>query len=73
MDVDGGLLIDLYSKEVITHREMETIKAGKTFYDRNDELLGVMQRKSEAKCRQFIMALRTANMTHLAEILEIKS
>jgi len=73
MDPDSGLLLELYSQEVISHREMETIKSGKTFYDRNEELLRVMRGKSEAKCQQFVAALRVAEMSHLADLLEVKS
>jgi len=72
MDPDNGLLIELYSKEVISHRELETIKAGKTSYDRNDALLLIIQRKSDEKCQKFVTTLRTANMSHLAQMLEIK-
>jgi len=73
MDPDSGLLMELYSNKVINHREMETIKSGKTFYDRNEELLRVMRGKSEEKCQQFVAALRVAYMSHLADLLEVKS
>lgn len=73
MDPDSGLLTQLYSKDVITHREKETIKAGKTFYDRNEELLSVMRRKTEAKFREFVVTLRATDMADLADILEIDS
>ena len=73
LDLDNGLLSELYSKEVITHREMEAIKAEKTSYDRNEKLLNILRRKSEAKFQQFIVALRATNMAELAAVLEIQS
>jgi len=73
MDPDSGLLGDLFAQEIITHREMQTVKAGKTSYDRNEELLSVMMRKNDAKFKQFVAALRAANMTDLAGSLEINS
>ena len=73
MDVDSGLLAELYSKEVITDREKETVKAGKTFYDRNEELVEVMKRKTEVQFQQFVVALRAYNMTELADALEVQS
>jgi len=73
MDLDGGLLSELYSKDVITHREMETIKTGRTSYDRNEELLNVMLRKTDVKFREFVVKVRACNMAHLAEMLEIDS
>lgn len=73
MEPDGGLLSELYSKDVITHREMETIKAGKTFYDRNEELLNVMLHKTEVKFQQFVVALKATNMNEIAGILEIST
>lgn len=73
VDQSSGLLSELYSKDVISHREMETIKAGRTFYDCNEELLNVMMRKTDMKFREFVVALRTANMAELADILEINS
>jgi len=73
MDPDGGLLSELYSRKVITHREMETIKTGKTSYDRNEELLSVMTRKNEVNFQQFVSGLRAFDMTPLADILEITS
>jgi len=73
MDPDSGLLTRLYSKDVITHREMKNVEAGKTFYDRNEELLSVMRRKSEVKFREFVAMLRTTDMADLADVLEISS
>jgi len=73
MDVNSGLLTELYSKEVISNREKETIKAGKTFYDSNEELLEVMKRKTEVQFQQFVAALRAYDMTELADALEIQS
>lgn len=73
MDPESGLLSELYSKDVITHREFETIRAGKTSYDRNEELLNTMLRKTEVKFREFVVALRASNMAELADILEINS
>jgi len=71
MDPDSGLLTHLYSKDVITDREKETIKAGTTFYDRNEELLSVIMRKTDAKFREFVEALRATGMADLADTLEI--
>ena len=73
LDPDSGLLSELYSRDVITHRQMETVKAGRTFYDRNEELMSVMMRKSRGKFREFVAALRACNMTDLADVLELNS
>ena len=73
MDPDGGLLAALYSEYVITHREMETVKAGTTFYDRNEQLLNFMRGKNEGKYRQFLEMLRATGMSELADILEVTS
>ena len=73
MDTDSGLLAELYSKDVISHREMETIKAGTTSYDHSEELLKVLMRKDEMKFQQFVAALRTTNQNELADMLEINS
>jgi len=70
MDVDYGLLDELLSKDVISHREMLTVKAGKTFYHRNEELLNILMQKREDKFRQFIVALKAFDMTELAGSLE---
>ena len=73
IDTDSGLLAELYSKDVISHREMETVRAGRTLYHRNEELLNVLRRKDEAKFQQFVAALRATSMNELADMLEINS
>jgi len=70
MDPDSGLLADLLSRRVVTHREMETVRAGRTFYDRNEQLLSVMRRKTESEFREFVAALARNEMKHLAAALE---
>jgi len=52
---------------------METVKAGKISYHRNEELLSVVRQKSEEKFRQFIAALTATEQTELAGLLDVKS
>jgi hypothetical protein len=46
IDLKCGLLEELLSEGCITHRQMQTIKAGKTDADQNAMLLNVLSRRS---------------------------
>jgi len=69
MDPDGGLIGNLFSARVVSHREMENIRAEKTSYDRNEYLIKLLLRKSESDILLFVEALRSTNQPHIADIL----
>jgi len=68
MDPDHGLLSDLFSAKVISHREMENIRVEKTFYDRNEYLIRTLMRKSEKDFLEFVTVLRK-DESYIADIL----
>ena len=68
IDPDSGLLGDLFSTKVISHREMESIRAEKTAYDRNEYLIKILMKKSEKDFQQFLEVL-SKDQSHVADII----
>jgi len=68
MDPDHGLLTQLFADKVISHREMERIRAEKTFYDRNEYLIKILSRKSEKDFAKFVAILRE-EQSHVSDVL----
>ena len=71
MDPDNGLLPALFSDNIITMREMASIKAEKTYFDRNECLLRCLLRKSDSHIRKFIDIL-AIDQRHVAGILDAR-
>jgi len=68
MDVDSGLLTDLFSAQVINHREMERIHVEKTSYDRNEYLIKLLMKKSDRDFAKFVELLGR-DQSHIADTL----
>jgi len=69
MDADHGLLADLYSSGVIGLREMESVRAERTSFDRNEYLIKILMRKSEKNFAKFVEVLNKVGQSHIANIL----
>jgi len=68
LDPDSGLLSDLFTANVISSREMESIRTEKTFYDRNEYLIKLLSRKSEKDFMKFVEVL-DKEQSHVVDIL----
>lgn len=71
MDPDHGLLAELFSRKFFDLRQMETIKAGRTFFDRNEALLQHLLRicDDDHNFVTFLSALDKVGQRHIADIL----
>lgn len=71
MDPDNGLLSELLSMKLVNFREMESIRARRTYCDRNECLLKTFKKKSISidNLRIFIQSLRCVRQPHLADKL----
>jgi hypothetical protein len=68
MDPDNGLLGNLFSCSLIDFREMESIRTGRTFFDKNELLLRKLIQRgiNEQEFGLFIKALQDSHQDHLA-------
>lgn len=68
MDPDNGLLGNMFSCNLIDFREMESIRAERTFFDRNELILRkLLQRAiSDQEFQKFIQSLKNAGQGHIA-------
>lgn len=71
MDPDSGLLPHLYSCGLINSREMESIRAERTSFDKNELILRMLIRRDIGKQEfdKFIKALQNSHQGHIAEKL----
>jgi len=69
LDPDNGLVSELYSAGVINARQMENVRVEKTYYDRNECLLKLLQRSSEKDFVKFVEILQKVGQSHVAEML----
>jgi len=69
MDLDQGLLTELFSTSVISSRELENVRVKSTSFDRNECLIQLLRRKSQRDFGVFVDALRTVGQSHIADIL----
>jgi len=69
MDPDSGLLSDLFTAEVLSPREIASIRSERTWYDRNEYLINVLTRKSEEDFMKFVEVLNK-EQSHIADILQ---
>jgi hypothetical protein len=69
LDPDHGLLLELYATEIINQWEMESVKACRTSFDRNEYLLTLLQKKSDDVFKKFLDALSRQGMAHIVKHL----
>jgi len=70
IEPDFGLLDHLLSMEVLTHRQFDGVRSGRTVYERNDALLELLV--SDELCNKFLDALRETAQTHIVNFIERK-
>ena len=69
LDIDSGLLNQLFAKNCITAGQMEFIN-GAEKCKKNERLVDVFKRRSYADVCVFFNCLRLTNQAHLADILQ---
>lgn len=71
LDPHSGLLMTLYSKEVLSQRERDQIIAEKDRFVTNEILLSIISRKSVEDFKKFIIALNETSQGYIAEKLTV--
>lgn len=66
----SDLLGRLYSSDVITSRQMDSISSKPTSHGKNEALLDILRRRSLRHYRKAITCLHQSQQSHIAEILE---
>jgi len=70
IELQYGLLAELYSAKCVTARQKEHILAAEGSSKQNDRLLNIMRRKSVADFKQFIKLLAKTGQHHLMALLD---
>lgn len=73
LDIDSGLLGYLYTTDVISSAEKESIQSERNLYIRRQRLLSLILMKSAKGFNSFIKALDATGQCHLAAILSGKA
>ena len=63
IEPDFGLLDQLLSLEVLTHRQLAKVRSRTTVYERNDAILDLLV--SERQCNRFMIALQRTGQQHI--------
>lgn len=69
LDPHSGLLMTLFSKEVLSQRERDQIIAEKDRFVNNEILLSIISRKSVEDFKKFIISLNETSQGYIAEKL----
>ena len=69
LDLNCGLLDDMYQRDSLSSRELDEIKSKETGHQRNQELVSTLMRKSFNCFSNFIKALKNSKQDHIAEKL----
>lgn len=66
----NSVLVNLLLEQtVITHRELQEIKAEKTNHEQNEKLLSIMTKKSQKTYKVLLHCLDITGQTHIADIM----
>jgi len=67
IEPDFGLLHELLRLEVLTKRQVASVRSERTVYDRNDALLELLT--SEEQCVKFLTALQQTGQHHVVNFI----
>jgi len=67
IEPDFGLLDRLLATKVLTRRQIASVRAERTVYNRNDTLLDLLT--GEAQCKEFLKALQRTDQTHVVNYI----
>jgi len=67
IEPDFGLLDRLLAANVLSRRQIATVRSKATVYDRNDTLLDLLT--EENQCKQFLDALSRASQPHVVNFI----
>jgi len=67
VEPDFGLLDHLLRLDVLTRRQIASVRAERTAYDRNDALLELLT--TDNQCDQFLNALQRTDQEHVANFV----
>jgi len=67
IEPDFGLLDQLLCLEVLTRRELATIRSERTVFERNDALLDLLE--TEDQCDKFVEALHQTGQQHVVNYI----
>ena len=66
MDTESGLISLLYQRNVLTVREKERISCMSDTFQKSEQLLGLLSKKSPKDFGQFLEALKESGQSYLA-------
>jgi len=67
IEPDFGLLSELLRLDVLSRRQVATVRKKETVFDRNDALLELLQ--SEEQCVKFLEALQRTDQQHVVNFI----
>lgn len=70
INLEDGLLDELFAADVISNYHKQSINASKVPFERNQRLLSIIERRGVVQYKQFLQCLRITRQGHVAQVLE---